>query len=162
SLVYDVQLQSGNSSNIIHDHTTMKVETRGQTSVIKQYVKEQVEAIVEGAAKMYHNDYNIEVVGEGLNCFCSKDLAETLHHVASDHPFIEKSYVESNDNAGSEDATHFMQEVQKNGGTATYCIFGTDLAAGHHNENFDINEDTLLPAVDILYQALLKINEDHS
>lgn len=156
------QLQAGSGRNIIPDQATLKVETRGQTSGINQYVKEQVEAIVEGAAKMYHNDYNIEVVGEGLNCFCSKDLAETLHHVASDHPFIEKSYVESNDNAGSEDATHFMQEVQKNGGTATYCIFGTDLAAGHHNENFDINEDTLLPAVDILYQALLKINEDHS
>ena len=41
---------------------------------------------------------------------------------------------------------------------ATYCIFGTDLAAGHHNEQFDINEDTLHAAVDVLFRSVLKIN----
>ena len=69
-----------------------------------------------------------------------------------------KRVLESNDHAGSEDATYFMERVKQNGGLATYCIFGTDLPAGHHNEQFDINEDTLLAAVDVLFESVLKIN----
>jgi aminobenzoyl-glutamate utilization protein A len=53
-----------------------------------------------------------------------------------------------------------MEEVQKNGGFATYCIVGTDLAAGHHNDKFDINEETLLPAAEILYNAILKLHKN--
>lgn len=152
------EMHAGSGRNIIPNQATLKVETRGETSAINEYVREQVESIVEGAAKMYQNDYHIDVVGEARSCACSTELAEVLNDCAKEHSAIEKSFLESNDNAGSEDATFFMEEVQKNGGLATYCIFGSDLAAGHHNEKFDINEKTFLPAVEILYNAIKKLN----
>lgn len=37
--------------------------------------------------------------------------------------------------AGSEDATLMMARVQQHQGQASYVVFGTQLAAGHHNEN---------------------------
>jgi len=152
------KLHAGSGRNIIPHHATLKVETRGETSSINDDVKKQVEAIVKGAAHMYQNDVNIEVVGEGKSGMCSIELAEVLHDCARAHPFIEASELESYEKMGSEDATFFMEEVQRNGGLATYCVFGTDLAAGHHHEKFDINEETLLPAVEILYNAILKLN----
>lgn len=153
------EMHAGSGRNIIPDHALLKVETRGETSEINEYMKEQVEAIVEGAAKMYQNEYEIKLVGEAISCTGSSKLAEILHLCAEAHPSIEKSYLESNETAGSEDATYFMKEVQQNGGQATYCIIGTDLAAGHHNDKFHINEDSLLPAVEILYNSIVKITE---
>lgn len=151
------ELHAGTGRNIIPNQAKLKVETRGETSSINEYMKDQVESIIAGAAKMYQINYDIEVVGEALSCHCSKDLASTLNECAAEHSAIEKNDLESNDSAGSEDATYFMEEVQKRGGLATYCIFGTELAAGHHNEKFDINEETLLPAVEILYNSALKL-----
>ncbi|WP_042223688.1 amidohydrolase [Oceanobacillus manasiensis] len=153
------QLEAGAGRNIIANHASMKVETRGETSEINDFVKEQVTSIVSGAATMYQVEHKIETVGEALSCKCSLDLAEILHQCAEASPDIEKSRLEDNTPGGSEDATYFMKAVQKNGGQATYCVFGTELAAGHHNERFDINEETLLPAVKVLYQSVQKIME---
>lgn len=33
-----------------------------------------------------------------------------------------------------------MARVQARGGLASYMIFGTELSAGHHNEEFDHDE----------------------
>jgi aminobenzoyl-glutamate utilization protein A len=154
------ELHAGSGRNIIADNARLTAETRGENATINEYMKEQVTSIVAGAAKMYGIEYNIEVVGEGLSCECSKGLADVLAGCAEAHPAIEKTDLKSDDSAGSEDATYFMDAVQKNGGSATYCIFGTDLAAGHHNEKFDVNEETLLPAVEILYQAAAELGKE--
>lgn len=151
------ELHAGSGRNIIPDHAMLIAETRGETSEINQYVKEQVQSIVDGAAKMYQLDAKVEVAGEALNCDCSLGVAEILKQCAESHPKIDGALLESSDSSGSEDATYFMDRVQRRGGQATYCIFGTELAAGHHNEKFDIHEDTLLPAVEILFQSAKKI-----
>ncbi|MFS0646091.1 hypothetical protein [Siminovitchia sp. 179-K 8D1 HS] len=108
-------------------------------------------SIIEAIKKIYKGRYFHHTCGDSLNGHASE----------SDHPFIEKSMAESDNSGGSEDATYFMEEVQRNGGSATYCIIGTDLAAGHHNEKFDINEESLLPAVEILYDSIIKLNKSH-
>ncbi len=145
------ELHAGSGRNIIANSATIVAETRGETSEVNDYMKEQVENIIAGAARMYDTAYSIELAGEAISCKCSEDLAKKLAETAEQHPFIEQVTLVSEDNAGSEDATYFLEAVQKRGGQATYCIFGTDLAAGHHHEQFDINEDTLLPAVEILF-----------
>ena len=43
-----------------------------------------------------------------------------------------------------------MDRVQRNGGQATYMMYGTTLKAGHHNMAFDFNEECLPKAVGIL------------
>ena len=39
----------------------------------------------------------------------------------------------------SEDACTLMREVQQGGGHASYMLFGSDLAAGHHAPDFDFD-----------------------
>lgn len=152
------ELHAGSGRNIIPNHATLVAETRGETSDVNNYMKEQVENIVKGAAQMYGIDYSIETAGEAVSCKCSDDLAKTLADIAMQHAFIHHVDVTSETNAGSEDATYFLETVQKRGGQATYCIFGTELAAGHHHECFDINEDALLPAAEILFAAAKELS----
>lgn len=155
------EMHAGSGRNIIPDQAKLKVETRGENSSINEFMKKRVESIVSGVAKMYQLETDTEIVGEGKSCLCSKKLASFMQSCAQQSDNIEKSILENNEMTGSEDATFFMEEVQRNGGLATYCVFGTDLAAGHHNERFDIHEDTLMPAVEILYSSAVKLGSDH-
>ncbi|ASK62386.1 peptidase M20 [Virgibacillus phasianinus] len=149
------EMHAGSGRNIIPDKAALKVETRGETSEINEFVKQQAESIISGAAAMYQISYDMDFVGEGKSCTCSKEVAAVLHECTESAGLT--AILESDDSAGSEDATFFIDAVQKQGGFGTYCVFGTDLAAGHHNEKFDINEETLLPAVEILFASAKKL-----
>jgi aminobenzoyl-glutamate utilization protein A len=64
----------------------------------------------------------------------------------------------STGSSGSEDATYFMNRVIELGGKATYCIVGSNIAAGHHNERFDIDEASLRIGVNVLYKVAFELN----
>ena len=152
------ELHAGSGRNIIADHAFLKAETRGENSEVNHYIKSQLESIIAGAAQMYQVDYKMETVGEALSSQGSRELALILNECAQASSLVLETILESNDSAGSEDATYFMERVKQNGGLAAYCIFGTDLPAGHHNERFDINEETMIAAVDVLYRFAVKVN----
>lgn len=152
------ELHAGSGRNIIADRAFLKVETRGENTGINEFVKSQAEAVIAGSAQMYGVEYEIQTVGEAISAEGSRELASVLHACAEESPHILESVFEDNSPAGSEDATFFIERVQKNGGQATYCVFGTELAAGHHNEKFDINEKTLLSAVHVLFESIKKLN----
>ncbi|KON86190.1 peptidase M20 [Sporosarcina globispora] len=152
------EMHAGSGRNIIADQAHLKIETRGETTKINEYVKAQAEAVIAGSAQMYGVEYEIQTVGEAISAQGSKGLASTLHACAQEVSYIKESILEDNSPAGSEDATFFMERVQQNGGQATYCVFGTELAAGHHNEKFDINEVTMMNAVQLLFESIRKLN----
>ncbi len=152
------ELQGGAGRNVIADTASLKLETRGETSEVNAYMREQAEAVIRGAALMTGADCTIDVVGEAISCKCSEGLAAMLGAIAGGSAGIRRVHKADNTSAGSEDATYFMERVKEKGGQATYCIFGTELAAGHHNERFDIHEDTLLTAVNVLYETALALN----
>jgi aminobenzoyl-glutamate utilization protein A len=151
-------MHAGSGRNIIADRAVLKVETRGENTKINEYVKAQAEAVIAGSAQMYGVEYEIQTVGEAVSAQGSTELAAVLQACADESSHIKASVLEDDSPAGSEDATFFMERVQQNGGQATYCIFGTELAAGHHNEKFDINESTMLAAVKVLFESIKKLN----
>jgi len=148
-------LHAGSGRNVIADEAVLTLETRGETSGLNDYMKTYAESVIEGAARMHQVDYEIELVGEGISAKGSTELAEILHECAKSNGLT--SLVQSDAAAGSEDATFFMDAVQKQDGYATYCVIGTDLAAGHHNERFDVNEKSLLQGVETLYASAVKL-----
>lgn len=152
------ELQGGGGRNVIADTAVMKLETRGETSEVNDFIRSQAENVLRGAAMMYDVECDINIVGEAISCRCSEGLAAMVGAVANETMGITKVHNADNASAGSEDATYFMERVKEKGGQATYCIFGTELAAGHHNEKFDIKEETLPVAVDVLYQTVLALN----
>ncbi|SIT71109.1 amidohydrolase [Edaphobacillus lindanitolerans] len=152
------ELHAGSGRNVIAAHASMKIETRGENSEVNAYVKEQAERIIRGAADMYGVRYDFRTVGEAIDCKCSEELARRLADSAGKSDYVDEVMLADHASAGSEDATYFMDRVIRHGGQATYCIAGTDLAAGHHNERFDINEETMFSAVDVLFRAALDLN----
>ena len=44
---------------------------------------------------------------------------------------------------GGDDASLMIRRVRENGGSAAYCLIGSDIPAVHHADNFDIDENTL-------------------
>lgn len=145
------ELHAGSGRNVIADRASLKIETRGTTSELNDYMKQYAESIIKGAAGMFQVDYHIEIVGEGKSAEGSTELATVLVEAAESEQLV--TQLEENKPSGSEDATFFINRVQEQGGQATYCVFGTDLAAGHHNEAFDVNEDSMMPAVQTLFNS---------
>jgi aminobenzoyl-glutamate utilization protein A len=151
-------LQAGSGRNIIAPSAFLKLETRGETTAINDFIRGQALAVLEGAAKMYQVDVSVEVVGGALSSVPSKELVERVAAVAEAYPTITNVIPWSKGPSGSEDATFFMNRVMQLGGQATYCVVGSDIAAGHHNERFDIDESSLRIGVDVLYRVALELN----
>ena len=57
--------------------------------------------------------------------------------------------------SASEDAATLMQAVQMGGGQASYMLFGSQLASGHHSGEFDFDESILAPASRFLALAAM-------
>ncbi|WP_180956551.1 amidohydrolase [Bacillus canaveralius] len=152
-------LQAGNGRNIIPSTSHMKLETRGQTTAIDEYMVRRVIKILQSSATMYDVDLDINVVGEAKTSDCSEVLKKYIEKILLKIAEVKNIRNGSPSAAGSEDATYMMERVKENGGVASYMIFGTTLAAGHHNEKFDIEESVMRIAVLSLSQLILDINQ---
>lgn len=152
-------LQAGNGRNIIPSEARMQLEIRGETTEINAFYEEQVEHIIHGAAAMYNIEATIEKVGRAISVPSDPNLAHILAKAAW-KTSVEQVIEYRNFKAGSEDATFLMQKVQQNGGQACYSIIGTNLAAGHHHERFDIEEDDMLLAIEIWLNTIFAIYEE--
>ncbi|MED4207525.1 amidohydrolase [Neobacillus mesonae] len=149
-------LQAGNARNIIPNKAVLKVEARGETTEINEYMCRRAFTIIQAASDMYDVTSCIDIVGEAKTVKPSNELLAFLRdqarHVKEIHTI--KDVFQS---GGSEDATYMMSRVQEKGGQAAYVVFGTPLAAGHHNEMFDIDEKVMPIAIKTLVSCITKI-----
>lgn len=149
-------LHAGSGRNVIADHAKLQLETRGINTAVNTYMYEEVIRITEGIAQMYGVTATHSIVGEANSASSSERLV-TLLTEAANKSGIETVIPRENFAAGSEDATYFMEAVQEQGGYASYSVFGTELAAGHHHEAFDFKENVMEQALHVLTSALLTI-----
>ncbi|WP_166970905.1 amidohydrolase [Brevibacterium atlanticum] len=133
---------AGEGRNVVPRAATIRVETRGQTSEINEFMFARAEDVIAGAARMQGVDCTLTVVGRADREDPSPELL----------PFIRESFTgvpgvaeirDSSGVGGSEDATAMMKRVKERGGLATYVQIGMDTTAGHHTEDFDVDEDML-------------------
>ena len=151
-------LNAGSGRNIIAPNAFMKVETRGVTSEINDYIREQAFQVIHGAAAMYGTTATIDIVGEAMSSMPSEELVKIVANAARKSEAISNVTEMNLQPSGSEDATYFMERVKNRGGLATYTIIGSPLAAGHHNERFDYDEKVLSIAVDVLARTAFELS----
>ncbi|MCR5346561.1 MAG: amidohydrolase [Fretibacterium sp.] len=139
-------LQAGTGRNVVPADALMKVETRGETQQIADYVYGRAVEVLNGAAAMYGVKVELTKAGQGTTARGDKPLVrQALEAVRALNLF---EHVEENVRAGgSEDATWMMRRVQENGGQATYMGLGSDITAPHHNGRFDLDERSMLLGV---------------
>ncbi|WP_417561110.1 M20 family metallo-hydrolase [Marinomonas sp.] len=144
-------IDAGTGRNVIAQHAHLKVESRGETNEINQYMFERSKEVIAGAAAMYDVSYEIDIVGAAYRSVPSPSWVQFIEDKAKQLGCFEKVVDRQVDGAaGSEDATYMMERVKEKGGEATYIIFGTELSAGHHNDKFDFQEDVLTNAALLL------------
>ena len=148
-------MQAGTGRNIVPSGAHLKVETRGETDEVNQYVFARAQEVIQGAAAMYGIKAEVKMMGAAAACSPSPEWVEKLQELAKQVPGVRETISHEDAPAGSEDATLMMARVQELGGQASYMIFGTELSAGHHNEKFDFNENILAIATETLARVAL-------
>lgn len=145
---------SGTGRNIIANKAYLEVETRGIDTETNQYMEKQVEQIAEGVSRMYDVTYEIERTGRAGSSCCSPELVEKLRKQVQQMS-SELSYGTEGSLGASEDVVTMMNHVKEQGGQAAYYMFGTTLAAEHHQDTFDFDEDVLPVMIDFYTRAVL-------
>ncbi|SEJ75237.1 aminobenzoyl-glutamate utilization protein A [Propionispira arboris] len=136
-------LNAGTGRNVVPANAVIKVETRGATSKINDYIYACAEKIIKSSAAMYDNTVTISQMGGAANGSNSPKLTKTIGSIAK-RLGIFNQYESLANIGGSEDSSYFMDKVQKNGGQAAYMIIGASLTAINHNLYFDFDEKALI------------------
>ena len=148
------RIVAGEGRNVIPVNAKLVMEVRGETGDINKFMATETENIVQGVAKSFGVEYNIEKMGEAVDLFNDKELVVMLDDVCSKTEGVTKVLHEVNF-GGSEDATILARRVQEKGGKAAYFVLGSDRAGGHHTAEFDIDESSLDIGMKI-YAEMLK------
>lgn len=145
-------LHGGGARNVVADRAVLRGETRAVTCEMADDLFARARDVLEGAAAMYGLGCRITVVGQAPAAASDADLAARLATLArslrteQDRPLF--AQVQETANMGaSDDAAVFMRAVQAGGGKAAYAILGSDIKAGHHAPNFDLDESCLWPGL---------------
>ena len=149
-------MEAGTTWNVIPERAYFRMETRGETTEINQYMVKRAYEIIEGAAKMHDLRYEIKPAAISFGGESSPELAALAEQVAKRLPSVAE-IVPVCDLSGSEDVTVFMERVQKRGGKALFAMFGTPVYGGNHNSRFDIDERVIFNAADFylaMYQEI--------
>ncbi|RNB87495.1 amidohydrolase [Brevibacillus fluminis] len=151
------RLEGGESRNAIASHALLQLELRATTNEVLGYLETEAGRIIHAAAQMYGVHAEITLVGESIAAPCDPALLDIVEACARDEE-LATNVVRTLPFNASEDITYMMEAVQKRGSLATYMLFGTELAAGHHNAAFDFREETMPLAVNLYGRVLKRIS----
>ena len=149
------QLIAGEGRNVIPSKAVMKLEVRGETMEINNFMAEQVHNICEGIAKAFSVTYEIAKMGEAVDLTSDKELIDVLNECGRE---VGLKVLDTPLNfGGSEDATILARRVQSHGGKAAFFVWGSDRPSGHHSALFDINEKDMDKGFELWTRVLSKI-----
>jgi len=148
-------LASGQKSNIVPNKAVMKLETRGATTEINNFMKREAERVINAAAQMYDVRPSIRYGGESITAVCDPSVTQATKQIAQELGIFEhvKDILSLN---ASEDYTYFMEYVQNRGGVAGHFIAGANLDSKHHTIGFNFDEDVLWRVVALLGALVFK------
>lgn len=149
-------LTAGEGRNVIPASAQIQLEVRGENKAINQYMVDQVMQIAQGVATSFDVSYETEIMGEAVDMHNDAQLIDLVSEIALAQPEVQQIQAEYAFNA-SEDATILGRRVQEQGGKAIYFILGADRSAGHHQAEFDFDENQLLTGVNIYTQLVQRL-----
>lgn len=138
--------ESGTGRNVTPDTAVLKLETRGATTEINDYVIGRAETIIKAAAEMHDCTYEIIKQGETPSCRMSDELAPEIKSIIEPLGIFRAVPLDYS-GGGSEDCAYFLNRVISRGGMGTYMLVGSAIKAPHHNPLFDIDEEDMLNGI---------------
>lgn len=147
-------LRAGTAFNIVADTCEMLVEVRADSRLAHDYMIDRLRAVIEGAAAMQQCAVDIVRKNHMPGNENSPEAVALIAEVAASLPGMVEVLPEWSI-GGGDDACLMIQHVRENGGSAAYCIIGSDIPAIHHAADFDIDEASLETGV-ALFTGLAK------
>ena len=102
-------------------------------------------------------EYTYVDFGEIPAAKSSDEIMEVVERAAKKVSWFEKVYFEGNV-GGTDDASVMINKVQDNGGIATYVGIGRDTTQTLHNAEFDLDENSIPAAIEMLTYATEELN----
>lgn len=149
-------LKAGEGRNVVPCTGLLQLEVRGENAKINEYMKNRVLEIAKGVSLAWNVEHKITIMGEAVDMQCDIELVELLEEIAAKTEGIKNIERGFNFN-GSEDATIFARKVQANGGKALYFGLGSNIKAGHHQKEFDINEEDIFTGIRLHIKLIEKL-----
>ena len=149
-------LNAGTGRNVLPANAVLKLETRGGTSAINDFVVDEAKRMIKASADMYDVKVMMTEMGGAAGGNNSPELSAKLELIAQKHGIF-KEIMPFVDFGASEDFSYFMERVQEKGGQAAYMMIGANLAAGHHDSRFDFDENALEFAVKMLSVSAIEL-----
>lgn len=150
------RIVAGEGRNVIPVNAKLVMEVRGETGDINKFMATETENIVQGVAKSFGVEYNIEKMGEAVDLTNDDVLVDVLRDAvgAVDGLTVREDPMNF---GGSEDATILARRVQAKGGKAAFFVLGADRPSGHHTAKFDIDEGALKQGLNVWANAVERI-----
>ena len=147
------RVESPNVQNAISDLARMRVEVRGETAELNEYMLDSARRITEHAAGMHEVEYETSLYGKTTTFEADDELVSTVADAARSVDSV-TTVAEREQMTVSEDVSYLIKRVQAEGGDATFVGIGADHPSGHHTPRFDIDEDALEIGVDVIVESL--------
>jgi aminobenzoyl-glutamate utilization protein A len=147
------QVHANNAQNVISEEAAFRVEVRGETAELNEYMLHKARTVLEHAAGMHECTHEESLYGKTTTFECDQSMVDAVAAAAESVAGF-SNLKERKAFGGSEDASYLIRRVQENGGEATYVGIGASNVAGHHTAYFDIDEDSLDIGVGVVCETL--------
>ncbi|WP_380175500.1 amidohydrolase [Kineococcus sp. DHX-1] len=146
-------LHAGGGANIVPAQARLTFEVRGSTDRAHEDLRDMALRAVRGVAATYGVEATVEVSGAAAGTTPDESVIDLVELAAKETEGV-RDFRRTHAMSGSDDATLFMHEVQRAGGTAAYVLVGGANPGPHHHAEFDVDEDCLAVAVDVLERVV--------
>ena len=151
------RVRSPNPQNVVAERAEMRVEVRGETTAIRDWMVDRAKRVIDGAATMYATESDIDRCGLADSFVADERPVNAVVSAAREHPAVDTT-VRRDQMGASDDAANLIRRVQQCDGEGTYVLVGASNPDGHHTPRFDIDEDALNIGVEILTAAIRNVS----
>jgi aminobenzoyl-glutamate utilization protein A len=142
-------LVAGDGVNIVPSSAVMTCEARATDDEVVDELVDRVRSIVEGASLAQGVRADVAVMGQSATVAPDDDMVDRIVEVATAHDDVTE-VIRTRAFAGSDDANLLIRHVQRRGGKGAYLMVGAGSPGPHHSETFDIAEEAIPTAIDLL------------
>ncbi|RQG94182.1 amidohydrolase [Natrarchaeobius chitinivorans] len=151
-------IDGGTASNVVPERAVITGEFRAETSAGTDAIETAVIDRLEAAASMHGCTVDVSFSPGTPSATCDGPLAQRVRAAAARTSVVDR-FETIDSPLWSEDVTHLIEAVQKQGGQATYVGVGADNPAGHHTPTFDVDERSIAIATTVLSRTIASFDD---
>lgn len=151
-------IRGGRVRNAISDKAVLELETRGASDEVNNFLVTRAIQVIKGASIQYDLDYEVKIAGSAPSIIKpANKFYQEINKMLEEKGF---DTIKNPDFKASEDVCYYINKVNSEGGFAIHFIFGSDLAAGHHNKAFDFDEKSLEMGLEVYKNCIKYLNKN--